>query len=257
VAARSGPVAIASAAGGYRYLPSVFQYSAGVAALAGFRIERATLARPRPLADGFALVEAHLASRGRPIAALCACELRSPEPFSEDGFRAFNRRYVAALERWGLVRDDRNPVARTNVCPAHDPPTEPSLHAFAFTMPAGRRTRPSFVVAGGGEAREGGASYRESIVRYGDTSPEGIRDKVRHVVVEMRRRMRALGAGWQDATAVQAYTVHDIGPLMHAEFVAPGAARAGLVWHWCRPPVVGIEFEMDVRGVGTEVVLDA
>ena len=32
------------AAGGYRYIPGVFQYSAGVAALDGFRIERVIFA---------------------------------------------------------------------------------------------------------------------------------------------------------------------------------------------------------------------
>src|SRR5579863_9884706 len=43
--------------GGYRYIPGVFQYSAGVAALDGFRIERAEFLRPVPLAAGFASIE--------------------------------------------------------------------------------------------------------------------------------------------------------------------------------------------------------
>src|SRR4051794_16462120 len=46
-----------------------------------------------------------------------ACELRSPAPFTDDGFRAFNESYVGALERWGVFRDGGNPVARSNVCP--------------------------------------------------------------------------------------------------------------------------------------------
>ena len=33
-------------ADGYRYIPAVFQYSAGVAALPGFRIERIRFAEP-------------------------------------------------------------------------------------------------------------------------------------------------------------------------------------------------------------------
>jgi hypothetical protein len=255
VNARSAPTAIEFAAGGFRYLPSVFQYSAGVAAQPGFVIERAELARPLPIAEGFAAVEAHLSARGRPPTAFCACELRSPAPFSEQGFGEFNRAYVRTLERWGLYRDGANPVARTNVCPARHPPDVPSLHAFAYTLPATHRPARTFVIAGGGEAQEGRASYRESIVRYGDTSPDGLREKVRYVVAEMRRRLGALGFDWPDATAVQAYTVHDIAGLMLPEIVARGAADAGLTWHWCRPPVVGIEFEMDVRSTTAEIVL--
>src|SRR5512134_88673 len=93
---------IAFPAGGYRYLAGVFQYSAGVAADTGFEIEHARLVRALPLADGFAAVEAHLAALGRPTTAFCACELRSPAPFTDAGFTEFNRGYVTTLERWGI-----------------------------------------------------------------------------------------------------------------------------------------------------------
>ncbi len=85
--------------GGYRFIKAVFQYSGGVAAEPGFEIVRARLAEPLALADGFAAVEAHLDGAGRPPAAFCACELRSPAPFSEQGFLEFNRLYAATLER--------------------------------------------------------------------------------------------------------------------------------------------------------------
>lgn len=242
--------------GGYRYLAGVFQYSAGVAAQPGYAIERACFAQPLPLPAGFAAVEGFMQSRGLPLAAFCACELRSPAPFTEQGFVDFNRRYVQTLERWGLYRDGVNPVARTNVCPPFDPPAVPSLHAFSYTAPAERRTRGTFVIAGGGEAKDGRASYRESIVRLGDTSPDGLRDKVRYVVGEMERRLAALGFGWADATSTQAYTVHDIGPLVRDEIVGRGAARQGITWHYCRPPVVDIEFEMDVRGTAADFLIE-
>src|SRR5258708_12315408 len=67
--------------GGYRYLKAGFQFSSGVAAEAGFEIERARLARPLPLAAGLAAVESHLASLERPSTAFAACEARSPQPF--------------------------------------------------------------------------------------------------------------------------------------------------------------------------------
>src|SRR3954471_18495182 len=113
--------------GGYRYIEAVFQYSSGVAAQPGFEIERARFGVPLPLADGFAAVEAHLRALGRPSTAFAACELRSPAPFTDQGFLEFNRAYVKTLERWGLYKDTANPVARTNVCPHFDAPREPSL----------------------------------------------------------------------------------------------------------------------------------
>ena len=85
--------------GGYRYLPGVFQYSAAVIADAEFEIERARFRQPVPLSDGFRIVEKHCAAVGRPLLALCACELRSPEPFTEAGFLKFNREYGHWLAR--------------------------------------------------------------------------------------------------------------------------------------------------------------
>ncbi|MFA5916519.1 MAG: hypothetical protein WC830_23485, partial [Burkholderiales bacterium] len=147
--------------GGYRYLKAVFQYSSGVAAEPGFAIERARLARPLPLAAGFAAVEAHLRALGQPSTAFAACELRSPAPFSEQGFRDFNRAYVQTLARWGIYKDETNPVARTNVCPAYDAPAEPVLYAFSYSVPAPEAKRGSFIIAGGGEARGGAGSFAE------------------------------------------------------------------------------------------------
>jgi hypothetical protein len=72
--------------GGYRYISAFFQYSGGIAAEPGFEIERARLARPVPITEGFQLVEAHLKALGRPTTAFAACELRSPAPFTEQGF---------------------------------------------------------------------------------------------------------------------------------------------------------------------------
>jgi len=41
------------AAGNYRFIPAVFQYSGGVAAGSGFEIERVRFEKPVPLAEGF------------------------------------------------------------------------------------------------------------------------------------------------------------------------------------------------------------
>ena len=240
--------------GGYRYIKGVFQYSGGVAAEPGFAIERARLARPLPLAEGFAAVEAHLAAIGRPPTAFCACELRSPEPFSEQGFVDFNRLYVRTLERWGIYNNEINPVARTNVCPEFDKPAGPSLYAFSYTVPA-ETACGGFIIAGGGEAQDGDSPFHDRIVRLGDVSPDALREKLRYVLAEMEARLAALGFGWSDALSTQAYTVHDIGALVGEEIVKKGAAPGGLLWHFCRPPVVDIEYEMDVRGAARDIVL--
>jgi hypothetical protein len=246
--------------GGYRFITHAFQYSGGVAAEPGFRIERARFARPVPLAEGFDAVEAHLNRLGRPPTAFCACELRSPAQFTEAGFVAFNRHDVQRLERWGIFRDEVNPVARSNVCPEIDPPAAPVFYAFSYTVPSDGETAPgdttpSFVCAGSGEAREGGASYAERIVRLGDQSPDGMAEKARFVLGEMERRMDALGFGWADVTATQVYTVYDIHPFLADEIVRRDTARAGLTWHYARPPVQGLDYEMDVRGVARELVI--
>jgi hypothetical protein len=246
--------AVDFSAGGYRFIPGVFQYSGGVAALSGHAIERVRFRTPVPLAEGFEKIERLIAQAGRPPTSFCGCELRSPAPFTEDGFRAFNESYVVTLEKWRLFDGKVNPVARSNVCPAIDPPVQPSFHAFSFTVVAAN-SAPSFVIAGSAEAREGGASYRERIIRHGETTPDAMREKARHVLGEMERRMADLDFKWSDTTATQVYTVQDLHPFLADEIVRRGAARGGLTWHYARPPVQGLEYEMDCRAVGRESIV--
>ena len=240
--------------GGYRFVAGVFQYSAGVVAMPGHRIVRVRFHDPVPLAEGFRRIEDIVRAAGRPLTAFCACELRSPAPFTESGFTAFNKIYVGTLERWGVFDGTTNTVARSNVCPAIDPPAEPSFYAFAYTERA-PDAEPSFVVAGSGEAPEGRGNYRDHIIRLGDTSPSGLREKARFVLGEMERRLSTMGFGWADTTAAQVYTVHDIHPFMADEIVRRGAARAGLTWHYTRPPIEGLDYEMDCRGVSDERIV--
>jgi hypothetical protein len=234
-------------AGNYRFIPAVFQYSSGAAADPGFEIERVRFDRLLPLAEGFARVAKYIEAAGRPLTSFCACELRSPAAFTEDGFRAFNQHYVKTLAQWGLFDGVTNPAARSNVCPDIDPPSEPSFYAFSFTRPS-QNTTPSFVIAGGAEARGGSGSYPER-------SPEGLKEKVRFTVGQMESRLGEFGFGWKDATATQAYTVHDFHPVVVDELVRRGAMRSGLTWHFARPPVVDLEYEMDCRRVTRETVI--
>jgi hypothetical protein len=241
-------------AGNYRFIPAVFQYSSGAAADSGFEIEHVRFDNLLPLAEGFAQAAKYMQGSGRPLTSFCACELRSPAAFTEDGFRRFNEHYVKTLAQWGLFDGTVNPVARSNVCPEIDPPAEPSFYAFSFTRPS-QGTAPSFVIAGGAEARGGSGSYSERIVRYRDLSPDGLQEKVRFTAGEMENRLGTFGFGWKDTTAVQAYTVRDFHPLMSDELVRRGATRSGLAWHFARPPVIDLEYEMDCRRVMRETVI--
>jgi hypothetical protein len=241
--------------GGYRFIKAVFQYSGGVAAMPGYRIRRVRFARPLPLASGFARIEQILQTAGRPLTAFCQCELRSPAPFTEQSFCAFNESYVDTLKRWAIFDGTTNPVARSNVCPAADPPPEPSFFAFSYTE-AAADTASGFVISGSAEAPEGRANYRDHIVRLGDTSAAGLCEKARFVLGEMERRMGALGFTWRDTTATQVYTICDLHPFLADEIVKRDAAHSGLTWHYCRPPVIGLDYEMDCRGLLFEQVID-
>jgi hypothetical protein len=244
--------------GGYRYIPGVFQYSSGVTALPGYDIERVQLRELIPLKRGFELIHDVLMHEGCPLTALCAVELRSPAPFTPQGFYEFNLSYVETLKRWGLYKGGKNdnPVARTNVCPEIDPPSVPSLHAFSFTVNTSAPW-PAFVIAGSGEARNEEGPYEKKTVRFGETSAEAMQEKTRFVVAEIGRRLSQLGFQWRDVTATQVYTVYDVHTFFAEEVIKPGAGRHGTTWHFARPPVDALAFEMDCRSVLNERVVAA
>lgn len=240
--------------GGYRFLPGIAAFSSGVVALPGWEIGHATLAAPLPWREGFARIERHLGAQGRPRTALCAIELRSPAPYTFDGFAAFNEGYRSLLADWKILVGDVNPIARTNVAPVVGAPGEPVLYAFSYTVP-GATPAPTFVVAGAGELQDR-AMGPEGIVRRGDTSPDGLRDKARFVMGVMAQRLAALGGDWSRVTAIDVYTAHPLHDFLADEILRPAgpAAVRGVHWYPSRPPIEGLEFEMDLRGVGREMV---
>jgi hypothetical protein len=243
--------------GDYRYMPGISAFSCGTVAKPGHEIVHVTLAAPVPWRDGFARIDRHLREQKRERTALCGIELRSPQPFTFDGFGRFNDGYRTLLAEWGILVGDDNPIPRTNVCPVAAAPAEPSLYAFAYTIP-GRTAAPTFIVAGAGELRDR-AQGPEGIVRHRDTSPEGMREKARFVMATMQERLRTLGGDWSRITAIDIYTAHPIHGFLAEEILGPagGAAVHGVHWYPSRPPIQGLEFEMDLRGVARELVLSA
>jgi hypothetical protein len=81
-------------------------------------------------------------------------------------------------------------------------------------------------------------------------------EKAKWVLDEMERRMSAFSGDWRQATAVQLYTVRNVFPFLQSELGKRGTLRPGLTWHFNRPPVVDLEYEMDCRRVYIERVIE-
>jgi hypothetical protein len=240
----------------YRFLPGGEPYSSGAVATPGWEVVHVTLQSPVPWRAGFAAIERHLRVLGRPRTALCAVELRIPAPLTFAGFAEFNASYRAVLGEWGLLVDGRNPVARTNVAPVVGPPPEPSLYAFSHTVAAETAGGPTFVAAGSGELRPGPAS-RESVVRPDEMSPDAMREKAAWVMGVMQSRLAGLRGTWADVTAVGVYTAHPLESFLATEILAVmgPAAIHGVHWYLSHPPIAGLAYEMDLRGVRRELRL--
>ncbi|MEM7349126.1 MAG: RidA family protein [Chloroflexota bacterium] len=244
-------------AGNYRFLTGIAPYSSGVIAMPGYEIVHVTLHTPIPYRQGFALIDQQLTAEGRPQQALCAMELRSPTPFTFAGFAEFNAGYQAILAEWGLLRDEGNPIARTNIAPEVAPPTEPSLYGFSYTIPTTSTLPPTFVIAGAGDL-QGGVLAPEAIVRQNETTADAIREKAAHVMGIMTKRLLGLQAEWSQLTAVDVYTIHPLQPFVATEILEKlgSGATHGLRWFYSRPPIIGLEFEMDMRGIRREIRLE-
>jgi hypothetical protein len=243
--------------GNYNFLTGIAPYSSGVAAMPGYEIVHVIMRNPQPYRKGFDFIDGHLKALGRSRQALCAIQLRIPQPFSFEGFSAFNQGYLDILSEWDLPVDGVNPIARTNVSPEVRPPEEAVLYAFSYTVPVDTEGAPTtFIIAGAGELKAGNMSP-DLIVKAGDTSTDAILEKVKFVMGIMQARLSGLEMKWADVTTVDIYTVHPLHHLLAEEILTPmeEAARHTVRWYFSRPPISGLEFEMDMRGVCKEYYL--
>ncbi len=242
--------------GDYSFVPGIAPYSCGVIANEGFEVVHVTLRTMVGWRKGFELIDSFLNNAARPHASLCAMSLRCPKPFSFQGFSEFNTEYAAILKDWGVFVDGVNPVARTNIAPHLVPPAEPSLYAFAFTRPVTNGYVPTFVVAGAGELPEG-VLQRDGIIELANTSPGGMKSKAAFVMDLMEQRLQKLGTSWDAVNRTNVYAAHPCDEIIQ-NLINPRIGKAGLfgvTWHDARPPIEEIEFEMDVRGVVSEIML--
>jgi hypothetical protein len=240
--------------GNYRFLAGISAYSSGVIAMPGYEITRVTLQHPTPYRSGFDLIDDYLQTCGRPRSALCAVELRIPAPLSFDAFAEFNQGYRDLLEEWGLILDGQNPVARTNVAPSTNPPSEASLYGFSFTLPRETTQLPlTFVISGAGELTS--SQYdASSVVRLGETSPEALAAKASCVLERIDERLSGVGMGWPTVTATNIFTVYPVATFLHTMMSKMEAAAIhGVHWYHSHPPIADLDVEMDVRSIRREL----
>jgi hypothetical protein len=229
--------------GGYQSLVSGGAIADGVVALPGFEIRQATFADFVPLEQAFQNIAVYLEQQGRPIKALCALQLRSPKPFSPEGFQTFNVGYLQLLDTHQLRIEGNSPLARTNVVPV-SPPAVPSVYTFSYTMPS-QEKRKTFVAAGVGDIRDDG-----SLIRSGETSEEAGLEKVKFMTEATRAVLERLEVRWQDITHLNFYGLQPVPSSVLPLF--EGALRHGLTWYPSVPPIIGVDTEIDVRGVFRE-----
>ena len=241
--------------GRYKFLPGIDPYSCGTIADGSHEIVHATFLDQPQWEEGFARADSYLQDAGLDRFALCGVELRCPHPYPMDGFIEFNNGYCELLRSWGLHVEGKNPIARTNVAPAHDPPSVTTMHGFSFVAPSSTN-HTTFLISGAGELHRGDLDEAQ-IVRVGDISAEAMVEKASFVQGIMEQRMGDLGVSWTEVTTVDVYTIHLLDQTL-SQVVLRGMGRAsrhGFRWYCSRPPVVDIEFEMDIRGVRQEVYL--
>ena len=242
--------------GNYRFLTGIAPYSSGVIAMPGFEIIRVRLHQPLVVNESvFDRIAQHLSEVGRPIQALCSMEFRIPEPLSFDGFKAFNINYQRMLQDRDLLLGEMNPIARTNISPSEFDLKEPSVYAFSYTIPG--PSDPSFIVAGAGDISDQGDLSISAIVRPDETSIDALEEKVGVVMGVMQDRLSGLGVDWDEVSKIDVYSTIPLKSILVNSIlkkVGP-AGLHGLNWYYSNPPIQGLIYEMDMRGIRKEFIL--
>lgn len=250
---------LAHPTGGYLYLGGINAYSSGVRAADGMEVVHVRFRAPLPYVEGFTRALEWVQRQGRPASALCSVELRSPAPFTRQGFLDFNLEYCGHLQKWGLLLEDGvNAIARTNVAPTTHAPEEVVLYGFGCTVPSSdppptAEPLPTFIIAGAGELR-GGPLLDAAVIAPGDRTPAGLRQKAAYVMDAMEKRLTGLGLSWQQVTSVDVYTAEPMDQVLPEAVIprlGPGSLH-GLTVYPTRPPINELDFEMDTRGVFRE-----
>lgn len=238
-------------AGNYKILPGGAAFCSGVIPYPGYEIVRVLLDPWIPLEQGYGFIEKHLKSVGRPIQAFCGIELRVPAPLAFKDWSTFNVPYLAQLRQWGLMFGDYSGVCRSNIALANDPPALTSLCAFSYAVPASAQGR-TFFLSGQADIDGGGKPIAD-----GDVTAPAMRQRARYTIDTVGATLAKLGASWEDTTQVAFFHVHDIPDLWETQLLGllGGALRRGVIVYRARPPIAGLEVELEARAVRQETIL--
>ena len=240
--------------GSFSYLPGGLAFSNGVLAEKDHRISEWEFAQPLPLASAFDRVGEELRRVGSDWTALVGVDLRSPVPFTPEGFARFNDDYLSVLgSHYPLTDGQKPPFVRTNVSPIHNHLSEPCVRAVQVVqLQPGHQG--DFVLSGVAENR--GAPTPENTVAYDDVSDSGMRAKVEFVATTLATRLAQLGLSGQDARIVDVYTTHRLDWLADELTRTFGAiGRFGVHYWLASPPVTELEFEMGVKSISRRLIL--
>jgi hypothetical protein len=248
---------ISNPRGNFQFTRGSAFYASAVVADPGFEIVRAIFEKPVPLNAGFDAIQRELKNSGRPVQALCGMELRGAAPYPNRSlFMDFNSNYVDRLKSLDLLVDGLVPITRANLAVHDGSVTEQCVYAFLYTVPSKNR-RLTFATSAVADLKHQADGTVQSVAG-GDASLAGLREKTAFVVHAVDGKLKEIGASWDLSTQIRIYTVHDIGPLI-PEVILPlvgSGAHHGITWCYVYPPVVGLEMEIDARGVLHEFVIN-
>ena len=244
--------------GNYRFLTGIAPYSSGVIAMPGYEIIRVRLKQLLPVNEPiFERIEQYLSDVGRPIHSLCSMEFRIPKPLSFEDFKKFNDSYQQRLRDKGLLLGDVNPLARTNISTAEFDLKEPSVYAFSYTVHVKEGlSASSFIVAGAGDLTDQTDLSVSAIVRPDETSTDALVEKVGVVMDVMQERISGLGVDWDEVSKIDVYSTIPLqSVLVNSVLKRVGLAGLhGVNWYYSNPPIQGLIYEMDMRGLRKELI---
>lgn len=239
--------------GNYHFLRGGAAFSGAVLADEGYAITHVTFLNPLPVIEGFEFISQYLQFQDRPAQAVCAIELRSPRPLNMADFGKFNNEtYLPALQNHNLLIDGAGPMTRSNLAVEVNPPSTQVIYAFSYTAPAAEKPAVSdFVLSGAADIRG------SEIVRAGERSDDAMREKAVYVMSELEEQLRIMNLKWDDCSAFNVYTVHNIFPFLREVFLERmgRAQMEGVRWFFTRAPIEGLEFEADARRTLYEIVI--
>ena len=196
--ARAGDTmtAVEFAAGGLRIVQSVFPFGPALLPLHGFHDPaRAVSAGRCRSRHGFAEDRAlHQKTAGRPLTSFCACELRSPAPFSDARLSCVQPGLRGDTCATGASCKGRAQPGCAQQCLPGDRPAGRAL-VSRLLLHGRRRKTPRRASSSPAAARrsEGGASYaRAKQCATARPSAEAMRERARYVLGEMERRLAQL-----------------------------------------------------------------